>query len=540
MKKIKYKKRDNLDVILTDSRPVELVKCFTLSYFYKYLQKNKKLIRVLEGEKRDTIPSIMNYKNSKRELETIAQPSWHAAPLKFKIYKNNNEFRNMALINPLSMIEMYLFESVFEKEILLHSETGGFSIRKHKENEKIVYDGIEDKGVVRYKTADELNDELEASGSFFEIYPYKYLSDFYKSDLWFELNRKYKYFGKADYSRCFDSIYTHTFTWIITKDNVDSKSFSRNSNYFLNQCDTFLQNINGSVTNGVSVGAEFSRLLVEIILQEIDERVKLSLLSKYDLNFGTDYEICRFVDDLYLFANENSVVDLIITLYRKEAEYFHLGLNEKKLEIGTLPHVWNSWKDKIVPVNEYIMNTLFSRDETSTHLVKNLIRYNKMIPTMKMLYQNIIAENISDQNKITGYVLSSIYNRLDERREDSIFAVDQFIGSIERFINLVFYVYSFSPSFNNTNKLVSILYKLTEEVPDEILKDILERQTERYTDLFETGNIPDISNLLLLISLYGIRLPQTTNDILKKQICDADNPLLVATYLMYEVHSSGK
>ena len=36
MGKIKFRKRNKLDIILTDSRPVELPKNYSLVYFYNY------------------------------------------------------------------------------------------------------------------------------------------------------------------------------------------------------------------------------------------------------------------------------------------------------------------------------------------------------------------------------------------------------------------------------------------------------------------------------------------------------------------------
>ena len=67
---------------------------------------------------------------------------------------------------------------------------------------------------------------------FFNILPYKSISAFTSSEEWLVLNSKYAYFIKTDYKACFDSIYTHTYTWLIGKDSIDTKEFDNNSNIY--------------------------------------------------------------------------------------------------------------------------------------------------------------------------------------------------------------------------------------------------------------------------------------------------------------------
>ena len=48
MSKLKFRKRNKLDIILTDSRPVELPKNYSLEYFYNYLNSSKKMSQMFE------------------------------------------------------------------------------------------------------------------------------------------------------------------------------------------------------------------------------------------------------------------------------------------------------------------------------------------------------------------------------------------------------------------------------------------------------------------------------------------------------------
>lgn len=94
--KIKGMKRNSLDIIMTDLRPVELPKIFTLKYFYRYLSRNSKATR-------DVLAGLdVNQKDPFGK-------EWHAAPLKYHIIKKNNDLREMSLPNPVSMIEVFCF-----------------------------------------------------------------------------------------------------------------------------------------------------------------------------------------------------------------------------------------------------------------------------------------------------------------------------------------------------------------------------------------------------------------------------------------------
>lgn len=140
--------------------------------------------------------------------------------------------------------------------------------------------------------------QLEAAGNYFYIEPFSRLDKFYKSDLWFDLNRRYKYFGKIDFNRCFDSIYTHTYNWIIAGNTVDAKKYT--NTHILSVIDRMLQSMNGSITNGIVVGPEFSRALAEILLQTIDNEVILELENLGYIRERT-YNVSRYIDDIYIF-----------------------------------------------------------------------------------------------------------------------------------------------------------------------------------------------------------------------------------------------
>lgn len=515
MGKLKFQKRNKLDIILTDSRPVELPKNYSLVPFYNYLNSSKQMLWMSSY--------VKNELRASDNEGDLWGAKWHAVPLKYHIYKNRFEMREMSLISPLSMIELPLFIEAFEKQLLLFSSAEGFSVRKHTINDRLQYVEVTSGKGVKYYSAEK---SIESSGDFYSIYPYKYISQFQNSDYWYQLNREYKYFGKIDYSKCFDSIYSHTYTWLITKNSVNGKNYGKYQ-YFLNMCDKLMQNFNGSVTNGIVVGPEFSRTMMEILAQNIDNQVKSKLL-KEGICEVRDYSVSRYVDDIFIFADEEKIVEHIIELYRDEAEVFHFRLNDQKRIMGKLPYAWFGWKEHIHSVNEYVCRTLFF-DNTA----KYAIRYSpQMLPNMKMMYQNIVADYPDYQAKITSYVLTTIYKRIMGSNKP-LFSDENVVKKIMYFLDAVFYFYSFSLSYNNTEKVISIMDVLGNQVPEEIFVDCLHKVMCDYSLSLAKANPEDIINLILLSSMYGIELPDVVERLLVDKIEKTGNPLMYAVFLQY-------
>lgn len=516
---MKFRKRNKLDIILTDSRPVELPKNYTLVYFYNFLNSNKEMQRLFERIKRELKAS------DQERPSQLWGTEWHAIPLKYHVYKNKFELRELSLISPISMIELPLFVEAYEKQLLNFTSEAGFSVRKHKVNDKLQYLDVVEGSGIKYRYAAEKS--IEYTGNYYSIYPYKYISDFQKSSTWYQLNRVYRYFGKIDYSKCFDSIYTHTYTWIVTKNSVDGKDYGKNL-YFLNMCDRVLQNFNGSVTNGIVVGPEFSRLMVEILTQHIDECVK-SRLYKENICENKDYSICRYVDDIFIFADEEKLVEHIIELYRSYAENFHFRLNEQKRVVGKLPYSWFDWKEKIHYVNDYICKTLFGDAKTSEYVIK----YSpSMLPNMKMLYQDIIADYPDYQAKIASYVLTTIYKRI-MNADRPLFSDESIVKKAHYLLDAIFYFYSFSLSYNNTEKVISILHALGKSIPKEIYRDCMHDTMCSYALSIAKANPEDVINIFLMAAMYTIELPDSVEALMTDKVSSSNNPLMYAVFLLY-------
>lgn len=253
-------KRDDLDYILTDTLPVELSELYTNIYFYEFLHSRKTEIDEISDEFKKLVFSFstknpfMKNSSDNHGIPTI--------PLTFNILKSDQENkRKMSVPQPLSALEIYFFIRHYQTDILLSLKKSRYSIRYHTRNNSLNYKTRHRKPLLidyQYSCSKKNKKFLEQSGSFFNIGPVSRINHLTSCEEWVLHNLKYKFYCKLDYKRCFDSIYTHSFKWLVTNNIADSKNFN-NSSLFA-AIDRILQNINGYSSNGIIVGPEFFKI----------------------------------------------------------------------------------------------------------------------------------------------------------------------------------------------------------------------------------------------------------------------------------------
>ena len=285
-------KRNQLDYILTDILPNELSELFSFKYFYDFLLSKRKDVK----EMLDKVIEAKN-KSASEQVLFLGSINWATMPLKYTIMKGLHSNREISLLQPMAAVQIYLFITAYQKEMLnILEQNSIYSLRYHQRNNELYYKN-KNKSVIKYFEGESKRvgkDIIEQTGMFFDIKPYKSIAAFTSSEEWFVLNSKYKYFIRTDYKACFDSIYTHTYTWLIGKNVNDTKEF-KNVNMYA-AIDRVLQNINARTSNGIVVGPEFSRMIAEILLQKIDMGVH-SILLNMGIVDGEKYNVYRYVDD---------------------------------------------------------------------------------------------------------------------------------------------------------------------------------------------------------------------------------------------------
>lgn len=484
LKKKKYIKFKKERVILSDVLPFEVPVTFSNRHLYSFLLSCK--IK-LEGEKisinknnttanQEIVKLLFGINSAKPFADgkvNFKEDERDSIPFGYKIVHKENDFRELTIIHPKNQLAVIEFYDKFRDLILYYSSISPFSIRKPYRIAKYTYF----KDQLHLEKLADLTDELveqndleyENLKTFFVYKKYSNIHKFYESYQYHRCEKKFNRLFKFDISKCFDSIYTHSITWALLDKEVVKKNLNDSKKTFGNVFDNLMQKLNYNETNGIVIGPEFSRVFAELILQKIDDNAKREL-EKHKLISKKDFEIFRYVDDYFVFYNEEPAKEKILTAFRLGLREFKLYLNEAKTQNYNKPIITE------ITIAKQKINDLLN-DSLSYHLeeilvkeegVEELARRNKgkiYIDSNKLItkFKTIIFESKIDYKDILNFTFAIIEPKLRSLIKSYFKIVreknteKEFIKSLLELFDFVFFLYSVSPRVNTTIKLCRVL-----------------------------------------------------------------------------------
>ena len=347
-------------VLFSDVLPYECPIIFSNRYLYRFLAK---YLWVGEKQKVDNITwNIL--KQSKRLDEKDAnafaallfgcyekgkgigtlQHRLNALfyPYHFNIAHKPNKNRTLSIIHPYNQWQVVEFYDQYKHSILYLCNQSRYSLRKpHKIAQYFYYrDRLHRKLLGQKSDKVELFfNEYENLKTYFSYEKYSNIYKFYEDYRYQRAEKKFKRLVKFDLQSCFDSIYTHTISWATAGGSDKVKILpGYHGSWVGDAFDNLMQSVNARETNGIVIGPEFSRIFAEIILQYIDKKVELELLND-KLYHKSDYECYRYVDDYFLFYNEEKDRSLFMECLIKWLKEFKLQISPSKTEEFERPFI---------------------------------------------------------------------------------------------------------------------------------------------------------------------------------------------------------
>lgn len=349
-------------VLFSDVLPYECPIFFSNRYLYRFLAKylwigkekkvNSITYNVLEQKKRlnekdaNAFAALLFgcYEKGKRIGDLQHRVNALFYPFQFNIAHKKNKNRTLSIIHPYNQWQIVEFYEQYKYSILYLCNQSKFSLRKpHKIAQYFYYrDRLHRKLSGHESDKVELFfNEYENLKTYFSYEKYSNIYKFYEDYRYQRAEKKFKHLVKFDLQSCFDSIYTHTISWA-TAGGADKVKVlpGYHGSWVGDSFDNLMQSINARETNGIIIGPEFSRIFAEIILQYIDQKVEHELLDdEKKFRHKYNYECYRYVDDYFLFYNEEKVRELFMESLTKWLKEFKLQISPSKTEEFERPFI---------------------------------------------------------------------------------------------------------------------------------------------------------------------------------------------------------
>ena len=358
-------------------------------------------------------------------------------PYQFNIAHKANKNRTLSIIHPYNQWKVVEFYEQYKYSILYLCNQSKYSLRKpHKIAQYFYYrDRLHQKLSGHESDKVELFfNEYENLKTYFSYEKYSNIYKFYEDYRYQRAEKKFKYLVKFDLQSCFDSIYTHTISWA-TAGGADKVKVlpGYHGSWVGDAFDNLMQSVNARETNGIVIGPEFSRIFAEIILQYIDQKVEQELWKEKKLRHKSTYECYRYVDDYFLFYNDEKDRNLFMESLTKWLKEFKLQISPSKTEEFERPFITQVTiaKQRIenllsdifsTPLWEDIETKLNSEEEEDTedeNSDKDRIildkRFNIYLSANSVNAQikAIVRECGIEYRDIANYLLEKISQRLD-------------------------------------------------------------------------------------------------------------------------------
>lgn len=458
--------------VLSDVLPYEAPLTFSNRYFYRYLIKRE---HAQQSEDFRT-----KHVKAFAEIESILfAVDARTSPFCFVINHKKTDFRTLNVIHPSNQVKVLDFYEKYKSLIIYYCSISPFSIRRPTSIAKFTFynDMLHQRtqdGNLEHAQVEQDEYEYENLKSYFTYQKYSNIHRFFESYQFHSSEKKYNKLLKIDISKCFDSVYTHTISWAllnksIVKDNIE---FSRKT--FGGEFDDLMQKLNANETNGIVIGPEFSRIFAELILQQIDlnvfERLKKGNESHKSLIHKVDYEIFRYVDDYFIFYNQDTEADEILRALKLGIKEYKLHVNDEKSIHYTKPIITeiSLAKQKISDLfNEHLSLFILEKEQPEEKSVIHSVYFssNNVITRFKTIvketgveYKDIMNYSLAIIDRKT-HVLINKYKSIPEAELKEKME-KQFEKGFLEILDVAFFLYSVSPRVNSTIKLCLIINKM--------------------------------------------------------------------------------
>lgn len=311
---------------------------------------------------------------------------------------------------------------------------------------------------------------------------------------------------KTDIENFYPSIYTHSIPWVLVGKEVAKKNRYIDSEYY-NQLDSLIQRCQYGETHGIPVGPFTSRLISEIYMCKVDEKLE-------------KFNYVRYVDDFELAYNsEDEQIEFYNTLY-KELKKLNLKIKKDKNIIDIFPFC----------LDENI-------DEFFTYIKSAKLNYDKLIVSKeKRILYNFIDYAISKEKEGKKGALKLLFKALSHAFEDNELSKDAGKCDIWKYLfNIVLmrpqisnYFIDFINIINDSNILMYICKNISD------MKEQINENINQYIELEYNEELLAILSIIYKLDIGHILDKSILLEIIKTQD-DFNSIISIEIYLKNKI-----
>lgn len=501
-------------VLLTEVLPYELPLLLNNEAFYANMQNN---------ELHDLFLDIFS--------NIVSKNDW-TIPFDYNIRRVGGEkSRKLSLIHPLTQLACVDHYEKYDEYMIFLCSHSPFSIRHISKKAKCVFSYEEATETYNEVLEDETESNvLELNNSvldkryrlYFSYKKYDLAYKFFESGDNLRLEQKFSHMMSLDVTGCFYHVYTHSIAWAIKGKEVAKNNIGANT--FENSFDKLMQHCNFNETNGILVGPEISRIFAEIILQSVDLEILRNLKEKgYAL--GRDYEIRRYVDDSYVYANSTEVLDDICAAYKEQLAYYKLDINENKRKYYERPFtsgVSDAKLQMMQLVAKLKENHLKKKDEYNKHYTSSIRDDYSVFTSFAKYFRSITHQYNQHYGDLNKYTLTLLLKQI---RQEMRNGMKPYLRLLNTYVDIAFYLFSLDMHTTASYRLCSILDCLVRwsDSADDVdtkheLMAKIHREAKRVIDIYQadasagTTNLEVLNLLIILHRLIGFNIYQNQID----------------------------
>ena len=502
-------KTDYLRVLLTDTLPYEVPYAFSNYYFHATLRKQK-----------NDFPSELS-----DDLQKAATKFY--IPYNYEISKPGGGLRTLSVPHPLIQYEVCQFYKKYDELLIELCKRSPYSIRRPVRVAAIYFEkniktfsqrddsdesGETEEGVEQQP--EPFHPQPETASSYFVYEQFNLVHKFFDSHDFINLEKRFRFLATFDISKCFYNIYTHTISWAV-KSKEYAKSNIKNSS-FEADFDKLMRRANYNETNGILVGPEISRIFAEILLQKVDLEIEAMLLKKNYIN-GKDYEIKRYVDDYFLFVNDEMIINEVTSLIHKRLEVYKLYLNVAKTHKANRPFLTPISISKIKTgkyAQEYF-DSLYSNER------EELSSYRKISRASLSFINNVRAVSVetgADFDAFSKYTISIVITKMTYllgRVRGNVKSGEivnaHFVHLCRKILDVLFYLYAMDCSVRSTylvSRAIVYVIRICKDLSTEVLAETKRHAFDMTTNQLKYNSKHDshasVESLNLLITLHHL------------------------------------